>query len=241
MKKRIIGLLLLSLVSIQMAPVFAGDTPDAQIRAAIGKILPGIPVDEITPSPLAGISEVIIGSKLFYVSNDGKYLLQGSLIDLATRADLSEQRLKGIRLAVMKGIKKSDMIVFPAGEERHVISVFTDIDCGYCRKLHSEIEEYNKLGITVQYLAFPRAGPDSPSYDKAVSVWCSEDRKKALTQAKAGETLAKASCDNPVQSQYETGISLGVRGTPAILLEDGGLMPGYLPAAKLANELEKRS
>ena len=241
MNKRIVTLLLLLLVSVQLAPVFAGDDSEKLIRAAVGKILPGMDITEITPSPLAGISEVIIGSKLFYVSNDGKYLMQGSLIELATRTDLSEQRMQGIRLAVIKDIKKSDMIIFPAKDERHVITVFTDIDCGYCRKLHSEIKSYNDLGITVQYLMFPRSGPDTPSYDKAVSVWCSKDRQDALTRAKAGETLAKASCDNPIRAQYVIGQQVGVRGTPAILLEDGELLPGYLPAIKLANELEKRS
>ena len=233
--------MLLLLVSVQLAPALAGDDSGKLIRAAVGKILPDMEITEITPSPLAGISEVIIGSKLFYVSNDGKYLMQGSLIELATRTDLSEQRMQGIRLAVIKDIKKSDMIIFPAKDERHVITVFTDIDCGYCRKLHSEIKSYNDLGITVQYLLFPRSGPDTPSYDKAVSVWCSKDRQQALTRAKAGETLATASCDNPVRAQYVIGQQMGVRGTPAILLEDGELLPGYVPAIKLADELEKRS
>jgi thiol:disulfide interchange protein DsbC len=241
MNKRIVTLLLLLFASIQLVPALAADDSDKLIRAAIGKILPGMEVTEITPSPLAGVSEVIIGSKLFYASNDGKYLLQGNLIELATRTDLSEQRLKGIRLAVIKDIKKSDMIIFPAKNERHVITVFTDIDCGYCRKLHAEIDQYNELGITVQYLMFPRSGPNTPSYDKAVSVWCSKDRQKALTRSKAGETLAKADCDNPIRAQYVIGQQLGVRGTPALLLDDGELLPGYLPAIKLASELDKHS
>jgi thiol:disulfide interchange protein DsbC len=241
MKKRIVTVLLLLLASVQLGTVLAGDDSDKLIRAAIGKILPGIPIDEITPSPLAGMSEVIIGSKLFYASNDGKYLMQGNLIELATRTDLSEQRLQGIRLGVIKDVKKDDMIIFPAKNQRYVITVFTDIDCGYCRKLHSEIKQYNDLGITVQYLMFPRSGPDTPSYDKAVSVWCSEDRKDALTRAKAGETLDKATCDNPVRAQYAIGQQLGVRGTPALLLEDGMLLPGYMPASKLVNELKKHS
>jgi thiol:disulfide interchange protein DsbC len=242
MNKRIVTLLLLLLASVQLAPAaLAADDPDKQIRAALGKILPGVPVDEITPSPLAGVSEVIIGSKLFYVSNDGKYLMQGSLIEMATRTNLSERRLDSIRLAVIKDLKASNMIVFPAAEQRHVVTVFTDIDCGYCRKLHAEIDQYNALGITVRYMMYPRSGPDTPSYDKAVSVWCSKDRQQALTRSKAGETLPKGSCDNPVRAHYSTGQQLGIRGTPAILLENGELLPGYLPAAKLANEIEKRS
>jgi thiol:disulfide interchange protein DsbC len=240
MNKRIIALLL-CLALFQLTPVYAADDSGKLIRAAIGKILPGIPVDEITPSPMAGISEVIIGSKLFYVSNDGKYLMQGSLIDLATRNNLSEDRLKSVRLGVMEGITQADMIVFPAREQRHVVSVFTDIDCGYCRKLHSEIDQYNNLGITVQYLMYPRSGLEGASYDKAVSVWCNEDRPKALTRAKAGESLPSAGCSNPVSTHYNLGQQMGIRGTPAILLENGELLPGYLPASKLAIELDKRS
>jgi thiol:disulfide interchange protein DsbC len=153
MIKRIVSLLLLVLASVQLTPLaLAADASDKQIRTAFGKILPGVPVDEITPSPLAGVSEVIIGSKLFYVSNDGKYLMQGSLIEMATRTNLSERRLDSIRLAVIKDLKASNMIVFPAAEQRHVVTVFTDIDCGYCRKLHAEIDQYNALGITVRYI-----------------------------------------------------------------------------------------
>lgn len=241
MNKRIVALFLLMLASVQLPPALqAADDTDKVIRGAVGKILPGIPVNEITPSPLPGVSEVIIGAKLFYISNDGKYIMQGSLIDLATRTNLSERRLDGIRRDVIKDVKTSDMIIFPADEERYVITVFTDIDCGYCRKLHAEMNQYNALGITVQYLMYPRSGPDTPSFDKAISVWCSEDRRKALTRAKAGETLAKASCDNPVQAHFRTGEKVGVRGTPAILLDSGEMLPGYLPAPKLANELEKR-
>lgn len=241
MKKRIVTVLLLLIASVQLGTALAADDPDKLIRAAIGKVLPGIPIDEITPSPLAGVSEVIIGAKLFYVSDDGKYLMQGNLLELATRTDLSEQRLQSIRLGMIKDVKQADMIVFPAKNQRHVITVFTDIDCGYCRKLHAEIKQYNDLGITVQYLMFPRSGPDTPSYDKAVSVWCSKDRQDALTRAKAGETLAKADCDNPIRAQYDIGQQIGVRGTPAILMEDGMLLPGYMPALKLANELKKHS
>ncbi len=239
MTKRIATVLILLATLIQGAAT-AGQDSDKLIRTAIGEILPGVPISEITPSPLEGVSEVVIGGKLFYVSNDGKYLMQGSLIELATRTNLSEKRLDGIRLAAMKELKETEMIVFPAKEQRHVITVFTDIDCGYCRKLHAEIDQYNALGITVRYLMYPRSGPNSPSFNKAVSVWCNEDRQQALTRAKAGETLAQVTCDNPVASNYSLGERMGVRGTPAILLENGELLPGYLPAAKLASELKKR-
>ena len=133
------------------------------------------------------------------------------------------------------------MIVFPAKEQKHVITVFTDIDCGYCRKLHAEMDKYNEEGITVRYLMFPRAGVDSPSYKKAVTVWCSKDQLDAMTRAKNGENLPNLTCDNPIQEEYELGQLIGVRGTPAIVMDDGGMLPGYVPAARLAKALEAGS
>ena len=176
-----------------------------------------------------------------YVSNDGKYLLQGSLIDLNTRVDISEERRDGIRLDAINELGEDKMIVFPAKEQKHVITVFTDIDCGYCRKLHAEMDKYNEEGITVRYLMFPRAGVDSPSYKKAVTVWCSKDQLDAMTRAKNGENLPNLTCDNPIQEEYELGQLIGVRGTPAIVMDDGGMLPGYVPAARLAKALEAGS
>ncbi len=215
------------------------NTTDTVIRTAIKKVLPNVAIDQITPSPVDGVSEVIMGANLYYATNDGKYLMQGSLIDLKTRVDLSSERLNGVRLGILNKVDQKGMIIFPASEERHVITVFTDIDCGYCRKLHQEVGEFNKRGITVRYLAFPRTGVNSPSFNKAENVWCSKDRQDALTRAKAGEELPAVKCDNPVGAQLELGQQLGVNGTPALFLEDGELLPGYVPAEKLAAELDR--
>jgi thiol:disulfide interchange protein DsbC len=119
--------------------------------------------------------------------------------------------------------------------------VFTDIDCGYCRKLHNEMAKYNAEGITVRYMPYPRSGLNTPSYYKAVSVWCSDDRRDALTRAKAGKDVPRATCDNPVQASLELGHQLGVTGTPALVLEDGQLLPGYVPAKKLSQVLDQQA
>ncbi len=200
--------------------------------------MPRESIDRIGPSPMTGISEVMIGMNLFYVSNDGKYLMQGKLIDLASRTDLTEQKLGKARLKSLADLGEKSMIVFPAKEQRHVITVFTDIDCGYCRKLHNEMAAYNAEGITVRYLSFPRSGPNSPSYNKAVSVWCADDRNDALTSAKAGKALEDKQCDNPIGDHFNLGVAMGVRGTPAILMEDGSIVPGYVPAKKLLKQLD---
>lgn len=208
------------------------------IKKSLKTALPDMEIDRITPSPVDGVSEVLMGPMVLYITNDGKYLFQGNLIDMQTRTDLSEVRRKEVRIAAIDKLGEDRMIIFPAKESRHTITVFTDIDCGYCRKLHNEIDQYNDNGITVRYLLFPRSGAGSPSYDKAVSVWCEKDRRKALTEAKAGKEMPKASCDNPVQQEIDLGRLVGVKGTPAIILDDGEMLPGYIPANKLAKALD---
>ncbi|MCG6899941.1 MAG: bifunctional protein-disulfide isomerase/oxidoreductase DsbC [Gammaproteobacteria bacterium] len=237
MNKRLSGTGLLILALAFMNVAAAETSSEEEITKSLNAIFPGVK-PEISPSPMAGVSEVLIGPNLMYISNDGKYLLQGSLIDLKTRTDISEERRNGIRLAALDDLGEENMIIFPAKDQKHIITVFTDIDCGYCRKLHGEMDKYNEEGITVRYLMFPRAGIDSASYDKAVTVWCSKDKQDAMTRSKAGENLPKASCDNPVKEEYELGQLLGVRGTPAIITEDGSMLPGYVPAARLAKALE---
>jgi len=241
MKKQFTGICLLFLGMSLSSLSLAEPGTDKAITKALGGVFPGVTPTEINPSPMTGVSEVLIGPRLFYVSNDGKYLLQGSLIDLETRTDISEERRNGIRLTAINDLGEENMIVFPAKDARHTITVFTDIDCGYCRKLHNEIDQYNDQGITVRYLAFPRSGVGSASYNKAVSVWCEKDRQAAMTRSKSGETLPKANCDNPVKDEYELGQLIGVNGTPAIILEDGSMLPGYIPAAKLAKALDQGS
>ena len=238
MIKRFSGISLLFL-SMSLLNVSVADTGAQEaITKSLSKIFPGVTPDKIAPSPMEGVSEVLIGPRLMYVSNDGKYLLQGSLIDLKTRTDIGEERRNGIRLDALNDLGEEKMIVFPAKEQKHVITVFTDIDCGYCRKLHGEMDKYNEKGITVRYLMFPRAGIDSASYKKAVSVWCSKDQQDAMTRSKAGENVPNATCDNPVKEEYELGQLIGVRGTPAIIMEDGAMLPGYVPAARLVKALE---
>ena len=241
MNKRVIGIcLLLSSIAFFNTSIAESGT-QATIKKSLSRVLPNIELDAVNPSPMEGVSEVIIGPRVLYVTNDGKYLLQGSLIDLKTRKDVSTSRRNELRLDAVNNLGEENMIIFPAKESRHTITVFTDIDCGYCRKLHNEMDQFNKKGITVRYLMYPRTGPNTPSYDKAVAVWCEKDRQDALTRSKAGEVLPKGDCKNPVTEHFELGQLLEVRGTPALILDDGELLPGYVPAAKLAEVLDAES
>lgn len=193
--------------------------------------------DTITESPIPNVFQVMYGTEVVYISGDGKYFIAGDLINLETRENLTEVSKYSLRKTAMSK-QDNKAVIFKAKDEKHVIQVFTDIDCGYCRKLHREIPELNEKGITVEYLMFPRAGVGSPSFKTAVSMWCSDDNKKAMTDAKEGKTIGDKTCDNPITAQYNLGQEVGVTGTPALVLDSGKLIPGYIPAAKLVQMLD---
>jgi thiol:disulfide interchange protein DsbC len=211
---------------------------EAAIRQSMTKSMPTMKIDSIKPSEVKGLYEVIVGSNIYYVSEDGKYLLQGRLVDVAARKDLTEEKLNGTRKQAIEKIGQDNMIVFKPKIPKYTVTIFTDIDCGYCRKLHSEIDQYLAQGITIQYLFFPRAGKGSDSYNKAVSVWCAKDRNAALTNAKKGNTPEAKTCDNPVDKHMQLGADFDVKGTPMIVSENGNIYPGYLPAKQLVEALK---
>ncbi len=212
------------------------------IRNALSKAMPGVEVDEISEAPVRGFYEVVAGPNLYYVSEEGKYLLIGNLFDLEAPPEsrnLTEAKIRIARVNIIKKIGAENVIEFKSPSQKHVVSVFTDVDCGYCRKLHSEIDEYMKHGITVDYLFYPRAGIGSESYKKAVAVWCAEDRHTALTKAKLGEPIEMKECANPVADHVKLATSLHIQGTPMIVTETGGVLPGYVPAQVLSERLVK--
>ena len=212
-----------------------------QVRSGIATLMPGTEPDSVIPSVIPGLYEVMIGPQLYYVSSEGKYLLTGKLFDIATREDLTTPKVAKAKAKAIEVLGEDNMVIFSPEKYQHTITVFTDIDCGYCRKLHNEIDQYNDLGIRVRYLSFPRAGVGSESYKKAVSVWCADDPKKAMTLAKAGKEVEKKECENPVEAEMELGRALGVTGTPALFFDDGEMLPGYVPAKRLSVYLKQKA
>ena len=196
--------------------------------------------DVVSPSPIPGMYEAVFGAQVMYISGDGRYLMQGDVYDLNERINLTEATRKGQRKVLVSGIDEKEMIVFkPTVPVKHKVTVFTDIDCGYCRKLHKQMDEYMAEGIEVRYLAFPRAGMNSKSYHKAVSVWCADDRQKAMTEAKAGKALPRKECDNPVEKHLALAEQFGVTGTPTIVMDSGEVVPGYVPPKRLLTILDE--
>ncbi len=220
--------------------ILAAEADISALKEKLSSIFKEAPTS-LKESPIPGVYEASYGMDVIYVSADGKYFLAGDLYDLATRKNLTESTLSSARKKEMDAYDKTKNITFKAENEKHVISVFTDIDCPYCAKLHNEVPELNKAGVTVRYFMFPRAGIGSGSFKKAVSVWCNDDQNAALTKAKKREAVEEKTCENPVKEQYMLGQKIGVTGTPAIVLSSGKLVPGYRPAKALISLLESES
>jgi thiol:disulfide interchange protein DsbC len=218
------------------ANISAADTVcDAEVIQAR---LPGVDPASVAKTPVDGLCEIAIGPQIVYVSPDADYLMRGDIIEIVSNTNLTDKRRNTARARVLDGMDKADMIVFSPEEVKHTITVFTDIDCGYCRKLHQEMDDLNAKGIEVQYLFFPRSGPNTRSWEKASQVWCSDDRNAALTAAKRGEEPSGDVCEAPVAEQYQMGQMVGLRGTPAIVTAGGDLISGYLPADAMLKRLE---
>jgi len=230
----------LFLLTVMSQWAVAGPDVPEDVSKTLSRLVPGATPTSVKASPLGDLYEVMYGPELFYLSKGGRYLFQGDIVDLQARRNLSEEARGAARLNALEDLGEEKMVVFAPKETKHTVTVFTDIDCAYCVKFHQEVAELNKQGVKVRYLAFPRAGIGSPSYKKAVSVWCAEDRQTAITDAKAGKKVAEKNCDAPVKEEYELGRELGVSGTPSLILDDGRLVPGYLPAPRLVQQLEGR-
>lgn len=225
---------LLAIVALSLSLVTGAAAQSAETVAAIVAKFPDVKSEQIKPSPVPGLLEVRVGARIAYVSGDGRFLVQGEIIDLETNQNLSEARREGVRKEVLSGVTESSMVIFAPAKYTDTVTVFTDVDCGYCRKLHRQIADYNARGIRVRYMFFPRSGPGTDSWTKAEQVWCSKDRRIALTKAKLGETpTAKACQPNPVEQHYNIGREFGIDGTPAIVLESGELIGGYLEPPEL--------
>lgn len=208
-------------------------------RIALAAKIPGVRVEDLRKAPMPGIYELVHDGDVSYITADGKYVFSGDLYEVSEKGEfpnLSDARRRELevkqwdsRLKRVASLPESQMLIFGAADARHTITVFTDIDCPWCRKLHAQVADYNKLGIRVRYLFYPRTGPDTESWYKAEAVWCAKDRNKAMTQAKLDQPFDVKQCaDTPVGRDYALGREFGLKGTPGIILETGELVPGYL-------------
>ena len=238
-----------ALVSVPIANAEEQDKGLETVKAAITSLQLRDKPEKITKSVIPGMYEVVIGQYILYVSADGHYMLQGDLYDVQKRVNLTDEIRQEGRIKAMKALDEDSLIVFSPKPEKvkYTITAFTDVDCGYCRKLHKEIKEYNDLGIAVRYASYPRAGVNSPSYYKAAAVWCAVDQHKAMTMAKNGASLDQLkgldqvkgkTCDDSIKQQMKVANLIGVTGTPTLVMQDGSVLPGYLPPKRLLEALD---
>ncbi|WMP17717.1 DsbC family protein [Thiothrix lacustris] len=235
-KKTIMGVMVGIALATSLA--MADDVP-ADLGDKLKPMFGGSAPDSLKATPLANIFEAKFGGEIIYVSGDARYVLVGDLIDAQTKSSLTEASRSADRQGIMKTIDASKTIEFKAkGDEKHILYVFTDVDCPFCVKLHKEVPALNEAGVTVRYLAYPRAGVGSPAYKKMVNVWCADNKQEALTKVKNGETIETKECANPVADDFALGQKLGVNGTPALVTADGLMIPGFRPAADLVKMLD---
>ena len=207
------------------------------LRQALAKSMPEVKPTKISVSPVDGLYEVIVGSQVVYMSVDARYMIDGDLIDIKTKKNISEGAKSDIRLAVINKFTSEQMLVYKPEKVKDVITVITDIDCPYCRRLHSEVPSYLEKNVEVRYIFMPLKG--AADMKKTISVWCSDDQQLALDTVKSGGQIEDKTCDNPIKEHLAMARELGVRGTPAIILEDGQLLPGYVPVDKLIAEIRR--
>ena len=224
------------------APQTTPKTPtalEAELAAVASHIPGGAQASDLRSTPIPGIYEYKRGAELVYITADGRYGFAGDLYRLEDRANLSDLRRRELRLALINAVPESSMVVFAPANPKYTVTVFTDVDCQYCQALHRQIADYNRLGVKVRYMFYPRTGPNTTSWSKAEQVWCSADRRAALTAAKLGQALKAAACKpNPVADEYALGQAIGLTGTPGIVTESGELLPGYSPPDELVEELQ---
>ncbi|WP_179482461.1 thioredoxin fold domain-containing protein [Rhodanobacter sp. K2T2] len=235
--------------SAASASIGQGVTPAAEkmVRESIAKVSSKAVIDEIDVAPIPGFYMVIVSGQMLYVSADGKYMLNGELVDLSSKQNTSKLAWANFRKAQIAKVPASQRIVFAPAHPKVTISVFTDVNCAFCRALHEHIADFNKAGIAVEYLAWPRegvtttAGRPTPTYTEMVSVWCASDRKAAFSAAIDGKAPKPATCTNPVKDQFDLGLKLGLDGTPTIYGPDGRVLGGYVTPDQLLRAIEDGS
>lgn len=207
------------------------------IAAAVTQMSPGARVQAITSTPIAGLYQTIANGQVLYLTGDGRYVIQGDAYDIKTRTPLNALTMDRLRRDAIAKLQPAQMIRFAPANPKYTVTVFTDVDCPYCRAFHANIAEINRLGIAVDYLFWPRTGLGTPSAQKAVDVWCASDRQTALTRAFEGQTPGNASCHSPVAHDFNLGVDLGVDGTPTVIADNGVVLGGYVDPQELLRRL----
>ncbi len=229
-------------VLISLALNSYADDAKPNLKLLKGMLQDGISVKKVSPAPVAGLYEVQLDNGIVYLSEDGVHVLSGDLYNLKDNFSYTEKKMNDVRKKALEKVKDSDKIIYKAPKEKYKVAVFTDINCGYCAKLHDQMDDYNKAGITIEYLAFPRQGIGSKNEREMQRVWCSKNKTSDLTAAKLKRKIPTESCEGKqVAEQFELGQEIGVYATPTMIFSDGELQAGYIAPDKLASMLNEKN
>lgn len=241
--RRTLGSAAILVLTVAMRATLAATPPTDDVRKALAQHSPDLVAERLSSSPAPGLFHVVLGGTSGYVTQDGRFFIPGDLLDIQARKNLTEDVRKAERIELLQTLGPDEQIIFAAKRSKYAVTVFTDVDCGFCRKLHSEIATLNDIGITVKYVAFPRSGPGTESWSKMEGVWCSADRNTVLTRAKLGETIVKpANCvSEAIARDFKLGEQIGVQGTPTIVLQDGSVIGGYVSPEQLKQQLDQQT
>jgi thiol:disulfide interchange protein DsbC len=213
---------------------------EQRIRRSLPARMPGLMPETVRSTPITSVHEITVNDRVFYVSRDGRFFLSGKLVDLETGSPLTDKRVGELRLSMLNEISDEQTLIYSPKNPKHTVTVFTDTDCGFCRRMHAELDQYKKQGIAFRYLFFVPDGVGSPTYEKAVSVWCADDRHAAMDKAKSGASMPTRTCDNPIEAHSDLGRRISVQGTPTMVLADGMILPGYTAPTDLRSTLDER-
>lgn len=236
MKNALTKVVSAALMSLSLTAVVSAEIPEA-VTAQLKNLVPTKSVDALSETPIPGLYEARFGTSILYISADGRYLIDGSMLDMEQRKNLTEASVESARIEILATLDESEMVVYSPKQTQRTLTIFTDIDCPYCVRLHEERQTLLDAGVKLRYLLYPRAGINSPSYDKAVNVWCASDRATAMTDAKSGLDVEEANCETPILSQIQVASAFGLKGTPHIVIDSGEVIGGYMPADKLLQKL----
>ena len=213
---------------------------ESDIVRSLSPYIPSLQEADVVATPIQGIYEIIVTKPkldIIYISGDGRFILQGDIIDFENGANITKNRHAGLAKDALLSANENDKIIYPAEKEKYIINVFTDSDCPYCRKLHNDLDALNELGITIKYLAFPRSGVNTKSFYKSVSIWCSDNKNQAMDLAMQQIEIPSINCDSPVVNHLSLAEGVGVSGTPYIFFENGVNIPGYVEPKVLLQEI----
>ena len=228
------------LVALLAASSYAGDAPAdvaKSIAANLKQRYPATRIDQVVPSPLPGIYEVVMGRNVAFSDAEGRYFIFGHLYDMQSQRDLTAERKEALAKIDWSVLPLENSIKFVSGKGERVLAVFSDPDCPYCKKVEAELAKLDN--VTIYLFPFPIQSLHPNAVAKSTVIWCAKDRAQTWRDVLAGGKLVgKGDCENPIAANVALAERLGINGTPTLIARDGRLLPGAATADRISTWLD---